>query len=1060
MSRAEYDQYMHQQHLQQHPEHQQQQDPPRQRQPSDPYSHQTYSPYAQTPVSNNPYIANQSEADSEYYDPPGMVDPHGHRRPSGPMPAHQVDNPDIYASFPEEPNSYLLDRFDRRQNPYQQPSFEQMPEPSTPQMAMPMPTNFYQGYTGSHNFGVDDVDNFQPFPIHGDDYALNGWEMDQSDTDTLHDSSQHNLPMPSGTPRPTISPGPDSYSMGPGSMTPNGMPPPPVDFPEFGAPMPPSMMPPPDEQQRRGARTKNVRLYKGNLVLDCPVAKNFLHSFDPDSVKEREFTHMRYSAATCKPTDFAANRFTLRQMCFKQPRQIELLICVTIYNEDDLLLGRTLSGIFKNIKHLVMRQNTRSKTWGEDAWKKVAVCVIADGRKQINDRALALMARLGVYQDGLAKNTVADKSVKAHIYEYTTMCGIKSVDKVVNFTNKRTVPVQMIFCLKERNQKKINSHRWFFNAFGEILNPKVCVLLDAGTEPSHDSIYHLWKAFDDNPRIGGACGEIRAGLGKAGHKLLNPLVAAQNFEYKMSNILDKPMESVFGFITVLPGAFSAYRYVALQNNAFGEGPLEKYFKGEEPDPDDVAGKPKKPEGIFTANMYLAEDRILCFELVAKRDAAWLLKYVKSAHAVTDVPEKLSELILQRRRWLNGSFFAAIYSISHVYNLWRSSHSLLRKLILHVEFLYQFASILFSWFSIGNFFLVFRILTNSLGDDALGFRPGKILGIVFLWMYCACIVSIFVLSFGNRPKGTQTFYIVVVIFFAILMAYLLFAAIFISVKSISYTLCINDNKLSVSLVFGNALFRDLVVSLMSTYALYFVSSFLFFEPWHMFTSFLQYLLISPSYVNVLNVYAFCNIHDISWGTKGDDGKRTDLGKAELSSKLGELVMNVPSHLTDIDKMYQKQQELLEKPPKKDAHAVKSDAEQIKEEKDKTQDYYALFRSSVVLIWIFTNFIIIAVVLNTAGLSTITDKGSNGDETLVAMLSRRTIESSTAFIKEVTDLVTRQAAAPPAANSCGNIGDSGSFRTEIYLTVVLWCVAALAAFRFIGALVYLFFRLFGY
>ena len=48
----------------------------------------------------------------------------------------------------------------------------------------------------------------------------------------------------------------------------------------------------------------------------------------------------------------------------------------------------------------------------------------------------------------------------------------------------------------------------------------------------------------------------------------------------MSNILDKPLESVFGYITVLPGAFSAYRYIALQNDAKGEGPLQKYFLGE------------------------------------------------------------------------------------------------------------------------------------------------------------------------------------------------------------------------------------------------------------------------------------------------------------------------------------------------------------------------------------------------------------------------------------------------------------------------------------------------
>jgi chitin synthase len=163
------------------------------------------------------------------------------------------------------------------------------------------------------------------------------------------------------------------------------------------------------------------------------------------------------------------------------------------------------------------------------------------------------------------------------------------------------VPVQLIFCLKEKNQKKINSHRWFFNAFGPVLQPNVCVLLDVGTMPGPTSIYHLWKAFDINSNVGGACGEIVALKGRFGQNLLNPLVAAQNFEYKMSNILDKPLESVFGYITVLPGAFSAYRYIALQNDNAGNGPLQKYFLGEKMHGADA--------DIFTANMYLAEDRV-------------------------------------------------------------------------------------------------------------------------------------------------------------------------------------------------------------------------------------------------------------------------------------------------------------------------------------------------------------------------------------------------------------------------------------------------------------------
>ena len=44
------------------------------------------------------------------------------------------------------------------------------------------------------------------------------------------------------------------------------------------------------------------------------------------------------------------------------------------------------------------------------------------------------------------------------------------------------------------------------------------------------------------------------------------------------------------------------------------------------------------------------------------DSAWVLHYVKSAQAVTDVPDAVPELISQRRRWLNGSFFAGIHSI--------------------------------------------------------------------------------------------------------------------------------------------------------------------------------------------------------------------------------------------------------------------------------------------------------------------------------------------------------------------------------------------------------------
>lgn len=446
--------------------------------------------------------------------------------------------------------------------------------------------------------------------------------------------------------------------------------------------------PQPVSQIRRWKTVKEVQLFNGNLVLDCPIPPRLLNQVPHAEPPERdEFTHMRYSAATCDPAQFFEERFTLRQRLFAKPRHTELFIVITMYNEEDELFARTMSGVIKNIEY--MNSRTNSKTWGKDAWKKIVVCVVSDGRAKINPRTRAVLAAMGVYQDGIAKQYVNKKEVTAHIYEYTTQMQL-DIKKGVVGVKRGNTPVQMLFCLKEKNQKKINSHRWFFQAFGEVLQPNVCVLIDAGTRPGKDSIYKLWKAFDVEPQCAGACGEIKAML-EHGKNLLNPLVATQNFEYKMSNILDKPLESAFGFISVLPGAFSAYRYIALQNDKTGNGPLEKYFAGEK-----MHGA---NAGIFTANMYLAEDRILCFELVSKRNCAWILQYVKGSTGETDVPTEMADFILQRRRWLNGSFFAAVYALAHAYQIFRSDHSILRKLMFHIEFLYQTISMIFAWFAL-------------------------------------------------------------------------------------------------------------------------------------------------------------------------------------------------------------------------------------------------------------------------------------------------------------------------------------------------------------------------
>ena len=472
---------------------------------------------------------------------------------------------------------------------------------------------------------------------------------------------------------------------------------------------------------------------------------------------------MRYTAVTCDPEDFTAERFTLRPQLFHQRRRTELFIVVTMYNEDDVLFARTMAGVFKNIEYMCSLKGKHKGLWDENGWKKIVVCVVNDGRAKLDARTKAVMTALGVYQQSVMVDEVNQKPVTSHLFEYTTKVGIDLRKGIVETKPGLGCPVQMIFCLKEKNQKKINSHRWALQAFGGALQPNICVLLDAGTRPGDTSIYELWKAFELDPNCGGACGEIKAMLGKdkGFEKLLNPLIAAQNFEYKMSNILDKPMESAFGFISVLPGAFSAYRFVALQNDARGKGPLEKYFDGE---------KHHLDADIFTKNMYLAEDRILCFELVAKRNSRWVLTYVCSATGETDVPEEMPELIKQRRRWLNGSFFAAVYALIHFYQIFRSSHTAMRKFMFMVEFLYQLVSMIFAWFAVGNFFLVFQILTTALGGPTLLGKAGETLSVIIEWVYLGSLVTCFVLSLGNTPDGSRKFYMTMVYSWGVIMMF--------------------------------------------------------------------------------------------------------------------------------------------------------------------------------------------------------------------------------------------------------------------------------------------------
>ena len=214
------------------------------------------------------------------------------------------------------------------------------------------------------------------------------------------------------------------------------------------------------------SKTRKVKLVQGSILsIDYPVPSAVVNAIEPKYRDEEgafgeEFSQMRYTAATCDPNDFTLkNGYDLRAHMYN--RHTELLIAITYYNEDKNLLARTLHGTMKNIRDICNLK--RSKFWntGGPAWQKIVVTLIFDGIDKVDKEVFDVLATIGIYQDGVLKKDVNGKETVAHIFEYTSQISVTPDQQLVrpdpnDKGHHNLPPVQFIFCLKQKNSKKIS----------------------------------------------------------------------------------------------------------------------------------------------------------------------------------------------------------------------------------------------------------------------------------------------------------------------------------------------------------------------------------------------------------------------------------------------------------------------------------------------------------------------------------------------------------------------------------------------------------------------------
>ncbi|CAK58245.1 unnamed protein product (macronuclear) [Paramecium tetraurelia] len=500
-----------------------------------------------------------------------------------------------------------------------------------------------------------------------------------------------------------------------------------------------------------------------------------------------------------------------------------------------------------------------------------------------------------------------------------------------------TMPIFYVF--KFKNGSKLSSHLWFFKGFCQELKPDYCLLMDCGAVPAKDSIFKLISSMEADPKVGGVCGNMRIEeemdiLSKILNKHFFSIKKCQQCEYDIGHTLDKNYESALNYIHVLPGAFSAYRYKAFSQHYIKYSKQSKQIQlllqnqhkntsDNQPDVNvDIDNQQSSqqviPEenynilnfylrqvmesdyqysSITEANMFLAEDRVLCLLLFCQD---FYLKYIPDAIVYVDACQSLIDLLFQRRRWINGSWFALNY-VQETYHdkLEGSSHTWEAKQMLKFSIitanLNQLQQYFFQSFQIVWLFMVLQTVVDSNGTindrnyNHIQESTDNIVVSAIIGLYILLVLMLVYLSLTydqqilNNVNGTigqskkqvqeqiKNYYYSRYYFVSTILGLM-------SLATVGYTVYLLIQQIILELKFSE--FLEVPNAPQSYYSLLIVLNFGMLGLPFLFTLMTQpsiilsvivnsihYFYFQPTYTHLFITYAFCRIDDLSWGTKG-------------------------------------------------------------------------------------------------------------------------------------------------------------------------------------------------
>ncbi|XP_064608019.1 chitin synthase chs-2-like isoform X3 [Liolophura sinensis] len=367
--------------------------------------------------------------------------------------------------------------------------------------------------------------------------------------------------------------------------------------------------------------------------------------------------------------------------------------------------------------------------------------------------------------------------------------------------------------MEKSDKWKLSNHHFTRGTLFKHVPEKVLILaentyilaLDGDVDFKPGAVQLLADRMKKSKKVGAACGRIHP-IGSG------PMIWYQCFEYAVGHWLQKAAEHMLGCVLCSPGCFSLFRGSALMD----DNVMRTYAT-------------RSSEARHYLQYDQGEDRWLSTLLLQQ---GYRVEYCAASDAMTHAPERFVEFFNQRRRWIPST-------LANIMDLLQSYRSTVKinDNISYLYMAYQGALMLSTVLGPATVLLMMAGAYNAVMK-------------ISLWQsyLLSVIPSIFFLVLCFVIKGEVQ---------------LTMAAILSALYSLLMMAVIVGTMVQIAedtIVSPNAIFLMMLLFIFIVSACFHPQEFICLIPGAL------YFLCIPSGYVLLIVYAMCNLHVVSWGTR--------------------------------------------------------------------------------------------------------------------------------------------------------------------------------------------------